>query len=121
VFESNNGISIPLLTLESILKKNNLTCNEALLKMDCEGCEYEVILSASRHILRKFSYIQIEYHYGYENLKAKLEECNFSVSVTRPVYDPAIGNPYKKPRGAQFKNVFIGYIYAKREQDLLSF
>ncbi|MGI0021503.1 MAG: FkbM family methyltransferase, partial [Nitrososphaeraceae archaeon] len=43
--ESTNGIDVPIMTLESILKVNNI--NSALLKMDCEGCEYEAILSSS--------------------------------------------------------------------------
>ncbi len=52
--------------------------------MDCEGCEYDVIKSTSDEILKKFSHIQIEYHLGYFDLKKKLENCGFDVTVTKP-------------------------------------
>jgi FkbM family methyltransferase len=79
------GIKIPMLTLENILDHNNLLYDDSLvLKMDCEGWEYETVLSADVHILRKFSHMMIEYHYGYKNLKEKMEKSGFKVSVTRP-------------------------------------
>lgn len=56
--------------------------------MDCEGCECDAILSIADDILRRFSYIQIEYHYGYKNLKEKLEKSGFTVSITRPILMP---------------------------------
>jgi FkbM family methyltransferase len=85
VKNSSEGFKVPLLTLEDILKQNNLQNGELnILKMDCEGCEYESILLASRDALRSFSHIQIEYHYGYKDLKYKLEENGFIVSVSKP-------------------------------------
>ena len=44
-----------------------------MLKMDCEGCEYDSILNTDDEILKKFSTIILEYHYGYQNLVEKLE------------------------------------------------
>ena len=42
--------------------------------MDCEGCEYDdIILHAPSEVLNRLNHIQIEYHYGYRNLKDKLE------------------------------------------------
>lgn len=81
-----DGFKVPLLTLENILDENNIGSSEAklVLKMDCEGCEYDAILYSSAITLRKFSYIQIEYHFGYKNLKEKLEKCGFTVSVMTP-------------------------------------
>jgi len=102
--ESTNGIDVPLMTLESILDENNI--NSALLKMDCEGCEYETILSSSADTLKKFSHIQIEYHYGYKNLKSKLESCGFKVSVTNPKY--SYNYEAKKP------HMYYGFLYAIR-------
>jgi hypothetical protein len=52
--------------------------------MDCEGCEYESILSAREDTLRKFRYMQIEYHYGYKDLKNKLEKRGYQRSTHRP-------------------------------------
>lgn len=88
VKNSSQGIKVPMLTLEDILKQNNLQSGENILKMDCEGCEYESILSASRDTIRSFSYIQIEYHYGYKDLKYKLEENGFVVSISKPKLIP---------------------------------
>jgi len=65
---------------------NNSDMEPAVLKIDCEGCEYEVILNSSKTTLRKFSHILVEYHYGYKNIKKKLEKCGFQVSVTEPRY-----------------------------------
>jgi FkbM family methyltransferase len=85
VKNSSEGFKVPLLTLEDILKQNNLQNGGLnILKMDCEGCEYESILSATRDTIRSFSYIQIEYHDGYKDLKSKLEENGFIVSASKP-------------------------------------
>ena len=101
---SNEGIQIPLMTLDDILATFSVT-QPALLKIDCEGCEYDIILSTSKETLQKFSHILIEYHYGYKNLKEKLEKCNFDVSVTDPSF--MINRQAKK-------SMYFGYLYAKQ-------
>jgi FkbM family methyltransferase len=98
--EFEQGIKIPLLTLESISKENNIHQKEGVLKMDCEECEYDSILLASEETLQNFSHIMIEYHHGYKNLKQKLEKSNFHVRATRP----------NAAEGGQR----VGYIYAKQ-------
>jgi hypothetical protein len=58
----NNCVSIPVITLENIIEKYVAPYNEALvLKMDCEGCEYDVILNDYEHI-KLFDTIIFEYH-----------------------------------------------------------
>jgi FkbM family methyltransferase len=105
VKNSSQGFKVPMLTLEDILKQNNLeNGGPNILKMDCEGCEYESILSASRDVIRSFSYIQIEYHYGYKDLKNKLEENGFIVSITKPISVPNIENSAR---------MYFGNIYAR--------
>jgi len=81
--EVKHGIKVPLRTLQEIMDENNVR-ERAILKMDCEGYEYDIILSATKETLQRFQQIQIEYHYGYKNLKKKLDECGFKVEVTRP-------------------------------------
>ncbi len=81
--EYSHGIKIPLLTLEQILKEYSIS-SQSILKMDCEGCEYDAIKSTSDEILKKFSHIQIEYHSGYFDLEKKLENCGFNVTITKP-------------------------------------
>jgi FkbM family methyltransferase len=94
LMDFKEGIKIPMLTLENVLSHNNLLDYDShILKMDCEGCEYETVLSADKHILQKFSHIMIEYHFGYKNLKEKIEKSGFKVSVTRPrMYSSGRGN-----------------------------
>ena len=73
--------------------------------MDCEGCEYNIV-NEQDETLRKFKRIQIEYHYGYEKLKSKLEEAGFTVRYTEPrkSYNKEATNP----------NMSVGWIYAER-------
>ena len=101
-FENGNNINIT--TLRRILKRFEIT-EEAVLKIDCEGCEYRVLLETKISDLRKFKQIQIEYHYGYLNLKRKLEEAGLSVEHTNPilVYNSDIGT-----------KMTLGIIYASR-------
>ena len=104
LYESKKGIEVPLLTLDDIL--NTYDIKTALLKVDCEGCEYEIIKSSSAETLRNFTHIQIEYHFGYKNLKEKLEKCGFKVSVSNP--DLMINTK-------QRKFTYVGYLYAFRK------
>jgi len=78
--------------------------DNAVLKMDCECCEYNII-NEDNDTLRKFKRIQIEYHYGYEKLKEKLEEAGFKVTYSEP------RKSFNK--NAIEHNMLIGYIYAK--------
>ena len=103
------GIKIPVLTLENILKYNDsLNDDFPILKMDCEGCEYETVLSADKHILQKFSHMMIEYHYGYKNLKEKIEKSGFKVLTSRPKIYTYTGGSYYR---AKLRD---GYIIAER-------
>ena len=100
-----NGTSINITTLSELIKKFEITDN-AILKIDCEGCEYGVLLDAQDSDLRRFKQIQIEYHYGYLNLKKKLKDAGFEVNRISPAY---ILNS-----DAENKNMFIGFLYAKK-------
>lgn len=88
----SKGKKIKIVTLKSIV--NNYDIENGILKMDCEGCEYPIILNASKETLRKFEQIMLEHHNGYLNIKRKLEEAGFNV----------INNT----------NIWVGLIMAKR-------
>ena len=98
----DEGINIKVFSLKTLLNKFNI--DKAVLKMDCEGCEYN-LLKEDNNTLRKFSRIQIEYHYGYYKLLRKLEEAGFTVTYTEPktTYNKVAVNP----------NMSIGFIYGK--------
>ncbi len=97
-----NGIDIKTLSLKTLLSDYHI--DKAILKMDCEGCEYN-LLKEDNDTLKKFKMIQIEYHYGYEKLKEKLEEAGFSVTYSKPVK--------KINKDATEQSMVMGFIYAK--------
>lgn len=101
--EIENGPDIDLYSLKTLMNKYNL--DSAILKMDCEGCEYN-LLNEAYETLKKFSMIEVEYHYGYEKLVDKLKDCGFNVKYTEPkkFYNSSAG-----------KTMMIGYIYAEKQ------
>jgi len=59
-FNSNNtSIKVPASKLSDIIEKYNIDAQ--ILKMDCEGCEYDVILK-DYDTIREFEEIGFEYH-----------------------------------------------------------
>ena len=100
-----DGKEIKITTLSEIIKNFNIRY-PAVLKIDCEGCEYEILLNAKVSDLKKFKQIQIEYHYGYLNLKRKLEEAGFKVTQLYPIFH--------FNTEADNNKMFLGFIYAVR-------
>jgi FkbM family methyltransferase len=74
---SKSGKTIPIIPLSSIVERYKL--RNAVLKIDCEGCEYEIVVKSKNETLRKFSSILIEYHYGYPRLGKKLKAAGFRI------------------------------------------
>ena len=66
---SNNDISIKSITFDDIFTNNNISkCK--LLKIDCEGAEYEILYSANVENLKNCEYMRGEFHKFYgENSK----------------------------------------------------
>ena len=100
-----NGTNINITTLSEILKRFEIA-EEAVLKIDCEGCEYGILLETKNSDLRQFKQIQIEYHYGYLNLERKLEDAKFEVDQMKP--------RYMKNIDAENKEMFLGLMYATK-------
>ena len=103
--ENENGTEINLFSLKTLMSKYDIV--SGILKMDCEGCEYNLLKEANETI-RKFSMIQIEYHYGYEKLVNKLKECGFDTKFTLPTkfYSPTASN----------QNMLVGYVFGTRTE-----
>lgn len=70
----------------------------ALLKMNCEGAEYDIILNAPPSVMAKIDAIAMEYHRGRvastpEQLQALLESAGFNVDL-QPLHDEEGGYLY---------------------------
>lgn len=73
--------------------------------MDCEGCEYNSLLSLDKNTLQSFDEIMLEYHYGCTDLKKFLEENGYSVKCTTPL------SSYNHISNTRMKS---GFLYASK-------
>ena len=83
--ESKQGHNLQVLSLGSILRKF-LSADHAgnkILKVDCEGCEYNLVLHSTTEELKQLDQIIIEYHYGVKNLTKKIYEAGFEVKTIK--------------------------------------
>jgi FkbM family methyltransferase len=76
---------IRIITLDDVVDKFKI--RNGVLKVDCEGCEYGIIKSASSRAIKAFDSIHIEYHYGPEGLVERFEKEGYQVMHTKPVYN----------------------------------
>jgi FkbM family methyltransferase len=77
---SNSGnTEVAMLSLDTISKDY-----DAILKLDCEGSEYDIIINAKKQTLQKYYQIQIEYHKGVnvKEIEQKLKSARFNVNVS---------------------------------------
>lgn len=75
--ESKSGEIIKQTTLTELC--DNYDIDNGVLKMNCEGCEYDVILKTPENTLKKFSQILIQYHDGAENMIEQLSKIGFEL------------------------------------------
>ena len=59
--------NVPAITLSEVISKYGVAGDLFVLKMDCEGCEYDVILNDYEHI-KLFEELVVEYHGSLENI-----------------------------------------------------
>jgi len=81
-------VKVRMYALRTLIKEFEVE-EGSVLKMDCEGCEYEAVLNADPGDLAVFSQIVIEYHDGYREIKRHLEAAGFSTEV-KPIRSAAI-------------------------------
>ncbi len=91
------GVEIPTMNLENLVNYYNVI--DGCLKIDCEGCEYDILLSCPKNILRRFSHIMLEFHHGTNKIVKKLNDCNYRVDIK---FLP------------NYKNNSRGYIFASK-------
>jgi hypothetical protein len=59
-----------------------------LLKVDCEGAEYEILLGSQPQTLAKVQQLRLEYHYGrVDELTAHLARFGLKTTLLRPDSD----------------------------------
>ena len=89
VFEKDTKtVNVESISLKKIIDVNNINrCN--LLKLDCEGSEYEIIESLPKNYFDKIDKIIIEYHFAekyptlFKNLISKLESIPFTIEIKK--------------------------------------
>jgi FkbM family methyltransferase len=105
--QTDAGQTVPIITLQELADKYQIV--DGFLKLDTEGFEYEILLNTPREVLRRFSDMLIEYHYGYERLEAYLRECGYTFFHTGPTH---VFMPHLI--GEEAQNMYTGHIVAKR-------
>jgi hypothetical protein len=93
-------VKVRMYTLRTLIKEFEVE-EGSVLKMDCEGCEYEAVLNADPGGFAIFSQVIIVYHSGYSEIKKHLEAVGFSTEVKpiRSVAIPIEGQEYVVARG----------------------
>ena len=79
ISKSTSGQKIKSFSLLDIHNKYDIS--DACLKIDCEGCEYEILDTTPKNIIQMFSEIVLEFHNGFELLQKKLENYGFNVMI----------------------------------------
>jgi FkbM family methyltransferase len=93
---SNTTVQVtPVTNLEEIFLKNKLNSCD-VVKMDCEGAEFDVLLNLPDAIYKKISAFALEYHdsfgaHRHPELVKKLAEKNYSVKVIPHPLEENIG------------------------------
>jgi hypothetical protein len=87
-----NGRKIHVLSLSTLVNRYEIG-DDAVLKMDCEGCEYEVLFNVRDEFLLPFSQIMLEYHEGFADLARRLTEIGYNAQTLdvrgRPTTNPS--------------------------------
>lgn len=94
----NRAISVPAITLgEAVARLPRGECD--LLKMDCEGAEYDILFNADETSLQRIQRIVMEYHNGvtsfsHRDLVLFLEQKGFQVALHPSTVQPHLGLLY---------------------------
>jgi len=99
--EYRDAITVQAYSLDQVLQNHEIGVVN-LLKMDCEGAEYAILLGASGQVIAKIERIIMEYHdmdteHNHQVLVSFLEKMGFKVSTQK-----------------NFVHDHIGYLFATR-------
>jgi FkbM family methyltransferase len=96
---------IQILTLPEIVKRFKI--NRAVMKIDCEGCEYWLIMNAPINVLKRFDRIVIAHHFNYVPMEKKLQKAGFKVRHTPT-------QSVKDAKDKNDKNLYTRLIFAEK-------
>ena len=91
ISKSTKTVSVQSISLQNIFDENHITSCK-LLKLDCEGAEYEIIDSLPAEYFQRIKNIIIEYHLAdskpelAKNLINKIQNMGYTIE-TRPHYN----------------------------------
>jgi len=75
------SVTVSAITLSELINEYKIDPGDAVLKMDCEGCEYDVVLNDYEHV-RLFREVALEYH-GDPTPLLKAMSNDFDCKLTR--------------------------------------
>ncbi|MDR0595839.1 MAG: FkbM family methyltransferase [Puniceicoccales bacterium] len=73
------------ITLKKIFKKYDIKACK-LLKIDCEGAEYEILYNTDKNILKRCEYLRGEFHED-----VRIREAGYSADTLKKYCDEIIG------------------------------
>ncbi len=81
---------VKIITLEDIIERFGKP--NQILKIDCEGCEYGIILKSKPSVLRSFEEIILEYHGDSRSLEERLSNAGFEVEIHKNIMHARLVN-----------------------------
>ena len=90
-------------SISAFINENHLW--NIFLKLDCEGCEYEVISDLPEEVYRHIDDIVMEYHKNSVPITNRLKELGYNVKSNKTVnlsYDPRLKKMIRIPLGQIF-------------------
>ena len=79
----DKGVEIKIIPFKDMIKgKDNID----ILKMDCEGAEFDAILSCPGDVLKKIKIMAVEYHDEPDRLVKCLQETGYDVQIIKDEY-----------------------------------
>ena len=84
---NKNGTEIRQITLTSILDSIKIDDDRAVLKLDCEGCEYMLFSEVDTNLLQKLETIVLEYHNGLQYIPSFFKQHGFASQKIKPKSD----------------------------------
>ena len=81
---NNDGTEVRQITLTSILDSIEFNNKRAILKLDCEGCEYALFSEVNTNLLQKLEIVVLEYHNGLQYIPDLLSKHGFTTQIIKP-------------------------------------